>query len=67
LDVYSVDIDKEELCSLYKFDPSGKLEQKVALPIDCGRLFIDSSNNFYFLSDITNLVYKYSYISNTFE
>jgi len=63
----AVNHDKDELCSLYKFDPSGKLEQKVALPIYCGRLFIDSSSNFYFLSDITNLVYKYSYISNTFE
>jgi hypothetical protein len=55
------DHKKDEICTLYRFDPSGNLLEKAALPIPCGKIYIDTSNNFYFLSQVVNmLVYKYT-------
>lgn len=51
---------KDEFCTLYRFDPSGNLLEKVGLPILCGRIHIDDTNSFYFLSPTTTkLGYKY--------
>lgn len=56
----ATDHNQDQKCALYRLDPEGNLLEKIHLPILCGRMHIDSFNNFYFLSPgVDRLVYKY--------
>jgi len=60
----STDFEINEMCSLYLFDPVGLFREAVDLSFPCGRLYIDQSGRFYFLSQMeTGFLYRYSPIS----
>jgi len=44
------DHKKEQFCALFRFDPSFQVIEEVDLPFLCSRIYIDSSNRFYFFS-----------------
>ena len=46
--------NKEEDSTLYRFDQQGQFIEKVDLPFSCGKIYIDSFNNFYFISTIVS-------------
>jgi len=53
--------NKEEDSALYRFDRKGQFIEKVDLPFSCGKIYIDSNNNFYFISTIiSRSVFKYT-------
>lgn len=54
------DHQKKESCELYRFNPSGKLIEKVRILFPTSNIEIDKFNNFYFLSTSVNRkIYKY--------
>lgn len=58
----------DESSALYKLDSKGNLLEKADLPILCGKIYIDRSNNFFFVSPKVSIVFKYISIhSGQFE
>jgi hypothetical protein len=56
----SRDFAKNESCSLFQFDASGKLIGASGLSFSCSRLLIDKTGRFYFLSQMeTGYLYRY--------
>lgn len=54
----AADHAKDEICAIYRFSASGDLLDRVDIPFHSGKIYIDSSNNFYFISPgITKLLY----------
>jgi len=57
----STDFKVNEMCSLYVFDPAGLFLEAVNLSFPCGRIYIDRSGRFYFLSQMeTGFLYRFS-------